>query len=153
MPPKLTGVWVLSQIPVVIRPYVHNINNLLLLNSCSLYFSRCSKTVVNRTWNLTFIWALDYTLLFLWAHYAFVLAPGDTTYTCSKRAVPVFWLSIPPAIFTLPIHRPLAFCAHLFTVWNFYLFSPHVWRSSPSGLQATSSFSSIVIFTEDVGDG
>ena len=52
MPPKLTGLWVLNQIPVVIRPYVHNINNLRLLNSCSLYFSRCSKTVVNRTWNL-----------------------------------------------------------------------------------------------------
>lgn len=43
MPPKLTSVWVLSQIPVVIRPYVHNINNLLLLNKLSIVFLQVFK--------------------------------------------------------------------------------------------------------------
>ena len=44
MPPKLTSLLVLKQIPVVIRPYMHNIDNLLLLSSCLLCSSGCSKT-------------------------------------------------------------------------------------------------------------
>lgn len=95
-----------SQMPVVIRSYILNIDILLLESRSSFYFSRYSKRVINKTWTFVLHLFGPWTLLFLPAQYLSV-APVDTTYTCSKWIVLIL-LSIPPPqphihlIFTSP---------------------------------------------------
>ena len=131
MPTKLTTLWVLSQIPVIIRPYIHNIDNLLLNSRSSLYFSRHSKRVMKRIWKFVLHLFGPQTLLFLPPQYLLVLALVDITYPCSKWIVlmllsvpqpllhiyPLFtglWASeLTSSLFGIPTSPPDAWCAGL----------------------------------------